>query len=67
MTLWTFDTSTRELVYNDPQHGPLRFSMGRIADFDASGDARALEAALRKALPRANNSNLIVNTALRLQ
>jgi hypothetical protein len=65
MTLWTFDTSTRELVYNDPQHGPLRFSMARVVDFDALHDAKSIEIALRK-LPRANNSNLLVRGALRL-
>lgn len=77
MTLWMFDTSTRDLVYCDPQAGALRFGLGVVVVW-ANGDRserneaarclpNALEVNLRKSLPRANNSNIVVGGGLKFR
>lgn len=58
--LWLYDTSRSELVYNDPGAGPLRFPLQVVADWSNAPTPRQLEVDLRRALPRADRSQLIV-------
>jgi len=69
-----FDTATRELVYCDPQAGPVKFSIQSVARYKAQTESpsldayeRQLEADLRRALPRSNRSNLVIAKALKFQ
>jgi hypothetical protein len=67
MTLWFFDTSTRDLVYADPQAPPLKFHIDVCKLFvlgspDAAELMPHLEADLRKALPRFDRSPILMPT-----
>jgi hypothetical protein len=61
--LWMFDTSRSELVYCDPQAGPIRFPFAVVAEFAPSTTLGEL----RKALPRSDASPLVGRGGLRLQ
>ena len=88
MILWLYDTSRSELVYADPEVGPVRFPLAVvqkwaseapvknsvdlywevvdddhniiIADNGTIGTILFNENALRKALPRADKSRLVM-------
>jgi hypothetical protein len=63
MTLWMFDTSSRELIYLDPQAGPIRFSFDAVCALDPN----VKEAELRKVLPRSDASPLVGRNGVRLR
>lgn len=77
MILWLYDTSRSELVYADPEAGPVRFPLAvvlrwaaeapvkrEIVDDDYNGlsadNIVFNENTLRKVLPRADKSRLVV-------
>jgi hypothetical protein len=77
--LWLYDTSHSELVYADPEAGPIRFPLAVVQQWAAeapvknhtidennnvfavnNGNIVFNENALRKVLPRADKSRLVV-------
>jgi len=70
--LWLYDTSRSELVYADPEAGPVRFPLAVVQQWASEAPMKSYdghtatwptvfnEAALRVALPRADRSRLVV-------